>query len=216
MADAISRVTSGDKIGVFCMQHGPGTENAYGGVAQAYGESMPILVVPRRLSAPHRAGRRQLQRDAPDARHHQIGRADHHAGRSRQRHAPRHSRACATAAAGRCWSKCRSDLWNEEVPDPLDYTPVVATRYGPDPEAVREAAKMLAKPSARCSMPARACTGPSAWKQLRAARRASRARRSSPASRARARFPETHPLVARLRRPRGAEAGAILSSTTRT
>ena len=47
MADAISRVTSGRKIGAFCMQHGPGSENAYGGVAQAYGESVPVLVVPQ-------------------------------------------------------------------------------------------------------------------------------------------------------------------------
>src|ERR1700758_3867469 len=46
IADAISRLTSGRKIGVFCMQHGPGAENAYGGVAQAFGESVPILVVP--------------------------------------------------------------------------------------------------------------------------------------------------------------------------
>ena len=46
MADAISRVTSGRKLGVFCMQHGPGAENAYGGVAQAYSESIPILVMP--------------------------------------------------------------------------------------------------------------------------------------------------------------------------
>ena len=47
MADAISRVTSGRKIGAFCMQHGPGTENAYGGVAQAYSESIPMLVIPQ-------------------------------------------------------------------------------------------------------------------------------------------------------------------------
>src|SRR5580692_11394330 len=47
MADAISRVTSGRKIGAFCMQHGPGTENAYGGVAQAYAESVPLLVIPQ-------------------------------------------------------------------------------------------------------------------------------------------------------------------------
>src|ERR1043165_10090093 len=47
MADAISRVTSGRKIGAFCMQHGPGTENAYGGVAQAYSESVPLLVLPQ-------------------------------------------------------------------------------------------------------------------------------------------------------------------------
>src|SRR3712207_5965767 len=39
MADAISRVTSGQKIGAFCMQHGPGAENAMGGVAQCYGAS---------------------------------------------------------------------------------------------------------------------------------------------------------------------------------
>src|ERR1041384_2618788 len=47
MADAISRLTSGSKLGAFCMQHGPGTENAYGGVAQAFGESVPILVLPQ-------------------------------------------------------------------------------------------------------------------------------------------------------------------------
>ena len=42
----MSRLTSGQKIGVFAMQHGPGAENAFGGVAQAYGESVPILVLP--------------------------------------------------------------------------------------------------------------------------------------------------------------------------
>src|ERR1700683_1871825 len=46
MADAMSRVTSGRKLGVFAMQHGPGSENAFGGVAQAYSESVPILVLP--------------------------------------------------------------------------------------------------------------------------------------------------------------------------
>src|SRR4029079_705198 len=46
MADAVSRLTRGKKIGTFCMQHGPGAENAYGGVAQAYGDSVPVLVLP--------------------------------------------------------------------------------------------------------------------------------------------------------------------------
>src|ERR1035437_10547374 len=40
MADAISRVTSRQKIGVFAMQQGPGTENAFGAIAQAYSESV--------------------------------------------------------------------------------------------------------------------------------------------------------------------------------
>jgi len=46
MADALSRMTSGEEIGVFVMQHGPGAENAFGGVAQAFGESVPVLIMP--------------------------------------------------------------------------------------------------------------------------------------------------------------------------
>lgn len=52
MADAISRVTSGRSIGAFCMQHGPGAENAMGGVAQCYGESVPVLVLPMGAKRP--------------------------------------------------------------------------------------------------------------------------------------------------------------------
>src|SRR5256886_6151998 len=46
MADAVSRISSGERIGVFAMQHGPGAENSFGGVAQAYGDSVPIVVLP--------------------------------------------------------------------------------------------------------------------------------------------------------------------------
>jgi len=46
MADAVSRMTSGERIGVFTMQHGPGVENSFGGVAQAFGDSVPIVVLP--------------------------------------------------------------------------------------------------------------------------------------------------------------------------
>ncbi len=37
MCDAVGKLSSGEKIGVFVMQHGPGTENAFGGVAQSFG-----------------------------------------------------------------------------------------------------------------------------------------------------------------------------------
>lgn len=46
MADASSRVTNGKTIGVFTMQYGPGSENAFSGVAQAYADSVPILLLP--------------------------------------------------------------------------------------------------------------------------------------------------------------------------
>ncbi len=46
MVDGYSRITNGRKIGVFMMQNGPGAENGFGGVAQAYSESVPILLLP--------------------------------------------------------------------------------------------------------------------------------------------------------------------------
>ena len=47
MADAVSRLTKGAQMGVFVMQQGPGAENAFGGVAQAFADSVPVLVMPQ-------------------------------------------------------------------------------------------------------------------------------------------------------------------------
>ena len=46
MADAYSRITDGERIGVFAMQAGPGAENAFSGVATAFSDSSPVLVLP--------------------------------------------------------------------------------------------------------------------------------------------------------------------------
>lgn len=46
IADGFSRVSNGRRIGVFAMQAGPGTENAFAGVATAFSDSVPILVLP--------------------------------------------------------------------------------------------------------------------------------------------------------------------------
>ena len=50
MVDGYSRVTNGKRMGVFMMQNGPGAENGFGGVAQAYSESVPILLLPAGMS----------------------------------------------------------------------------------------------------------------------------------------------------------------------
>jgi len=50
MADAVSRMTKGGQMGVFVMQQGPGAENAFGGVAQAFADSVPVLVMPQGYS----------------------------------------------------------------------------------------------------------------------------------------------------------------------
>src|SRR6185369_4752883 len=38
-----------------------------------------------------------------------------------------------------------SDLWHAELTKPLEYKPVVITRIAPDPEAIKEAVKVLTK-----------------------------------------------------------------------
>ena len=57
MADGYTRATNGEKLGVLVVQSGPGIENAFGGIAQAFADSIPILVLPgggdqRRLGVP--------------------------------------------------------------------------------------------------------------------------------------------------------------------
>ena len=47
IADGFSRVSSGRPPGVFTMQYGPGAENAFAGVATAYSDSVPVLVLPQ-------------------------------------------------------------------------------------------------------------------------------------------------------------------------
>jgi uncharacterized protein len=46
MADGYSRASNGRRIGVVAVQHGPGAENAYAGIAQAFADGSPLLFLP--------------------------------------------------------------------------------------------------------------------------------------------------------------------------
>ena len=46
IADGFARVTNGRRPAVFAMQYGPGAENAFAGVATAYSDSTPMLLIP--------------------------------------------------------------------------------------------------------------------------------------------------------------------------
>ena len=52
MADGYTRMTNGHRTGVVVTQGGPGIENAFGGIAHAYAESTPILVLPGGTARP--------------------------------------------------------------------------------------------------------------------------------------------------------------------
>jgi thiamine pyrophosphate-dependent acetolactate synthase large subunit-like protein len=142
MADAVSRVTSGQRIGVFCMQHGPGTENAFGGVAQAYGDSVPIVVIPmgypRRIAniPPNFSALLNFRNVAKWTE--QVNVADV---------APEAMRRAFTQVKnGRprpAVIEIPTDVFQEEIPDQLDYTPAPRHRSGPDPRDVERAARAL-------------------------------------------------------------------------
>ncbi len=144
MADALARVTSGRKLGAFAMQHGPGAENAFGGVAQCFAESVPVLVLPmgypRRLAhvPPNFNSVRSMATVTKSAEPITLA-----------AEVPNIFRRAFTrlrnGRAGPVLVEIPNDMWTEEVPEPLDYQPVFSTRYGPDPVDVRKAAELLSQ-----------------------------------------------------------------------
>ena len=141
MADAIARVTSGKKTGMFVMQHGPGAENAYGGVAQAYSESVPILVMPmgyaQRIAWVDRNYFSSLSMKGITKSAEPITSAKELPNVMR-----RAFQRLRSGRGGPVLVEVPNDLWAQEC-DPKDYVSPKFVRTGTDPDAVREAAKML-------------------------------------------------------------------------
>jgi acetolactate synthase-1/2/3 large subunit len=46
IADGYSRMSAGQGFGACAVQYGPGIENSFGGIAQAYADASPVLVIP--------------------------------------------------------------------------------------------------------------------------------------------------------------------------
>ena len=46
IADGFARATNGRRPSVLVVQSGPGIENAFGGLAQAFADSIPVLIIP--------------------------------------------------------------------------------------------------------------------------------------------------------------------------
>jgi thiamine pyrophosphate-dependent acetolactate synthase large subunit-like protein len=166
MADAISRVTSGRTIGAFCMQHGPGAENAMGGVAQCFGESVPVLVLPmgyaRRLAniEPNFNSSQAMKAFAKSAEPINIAAEVGNIFR-------RAFTKLKNGRGGPVIVEIPADMWNEEVPEPLNYTPVLRTRYGADPVHVRQAAALLISAKRPVIYAGQGVHYAQAWPQLR-------------------------------------------------
>ena len=142
MADAMSRLSSGKKVGVFAMQHGPGSENAFGGVAQAFGEGVPILVLP--MGYARRIAHIRPNFNSTEAMSHVAKTTEPVTSADEVPNIMRRAfTQLRNGRGGPCVVEVPTDVFNEELSGELDYTPVSGTRYGPDPDDLAKAAKTL-------------------------------------------------------------------------
>jgi acetolactate synthase-1/2/3 large subunit len=192
MADAVSRVTSGDRIGVFAMQHGPGTENAFGGVAQAYGDSVPIVVLPagfprrQMMVNPNFNSFLNYQHVTKSAE--QVVMADAVPDALR--------RAFSQVKNGRprpVLVEFPNDLLRDDVPDGWQYTPAAKFKSGPDPRDVTKAAELLVAAERPVIYAGQGVHYAKAWKQLRELAELLEAPVTT-SLQGKSAFPETHPL----------------------
>ncbi|MBH5396257.1 thiamine pyrophosphate-requiring protein [Bradyrhizobium sp. CNPSo 4010] len=192
MADAISRVTSGRSIGAFCMQHGPGAENSMGAVAQCFGESVPVLVLPmgyeRRISHVEPNFNSSEAMKAYSKSTEPIILASEVENIFR-----RAFTKLKNGRGGPVLVEIPADMWNEEVKEPLNYSPVLRTRYGADPAHVKEAAALLINAKRPVIYAGQGIHYARAWPQLkRLAERLAIPVTTSLGGKSS--FPETHPL----------------------
>jgi acetolactate synthase-1/2/3 large subunit len=142
LADGYSRIKRGKKNGVFAAQAGPGIENAFPGVAQAYTENVPLLIVSGGLALAKQYVQPAFRaaevykpvtkwsalahnvQELPD-----LMRRAYHAMRS--------------GKAGPVLIEVPDEVFEAEFKGPLDYVPVPVQRAAPDPDAVKKAVQML-------------------------------------------------------------------------
>jgi acetolactate synthase I/II/III large subunit len=192
MADAVSRVTSGERIGVFAMQHGPGAENSFGGVAQAFGDSVPIVVLPggypRKLLniPPNFSSFLNYQHITKSTEQVILTEAVPDAMR----------RAFTQVRNGRprpVLVELPYDLLNEEVPDGWAYTPAPRLRSAPDPRDVGAVAAALVAAERPVLYAGQGVHYARAWPQLRELAELLEAPVTT-SLQGKSAFPETHPL----------------------
>ena len=144
IADGYSRVTNGRPAGVFAMQYGPGAENAYAGVATAFSDAVPMLLLP----LGHPSGRDGVYPHFSSVRSYESVTKNVERLQSPELVADTMRRAFALLKMGRpgpVMVEIPADIGDAEAPEGVleSYRPVKAAVAGADVEAVDEAAAAL-------------------------------------------------------------------------
>jgi len=144
IADGYARVKNGKTLAAFCMQYGPGAENAFPGVATAYSDSTPILLVP----LGHQRDRAQVFPLFSSARTFASVTKSVETITAGGQVADVMRRAISVMRMGRpgpAMVEIPADVVNEEVSDALieAYRPVKVTAAGANAREVETAARVL-------------------------------------------------------------------------
>jgi acetolactate synthase-1/2/3 large subunit len=142
IADGYSRIKRGKRNGVFAAQAGPGIENAFPGIAQAYSENVPLLIVSGGLPLAKQYVRPTF-RAADVYRAVTKWSALAHNVQELPDLMRRAYQAMRSGRAGPVLIEVPDEVSEAEFKGPLNYQPVPVLRAAPDPTAIKKAAEML-------------------------------------------------------------------------
>ena len=137
LADGYSRIKRGKRNGVFAAQAGPGIENAFPGIAQAYAENVPLLIVSGGLPLA-RQYVRPVFRAAEVYRPVTKWSALAHNVQELPDLMRRAYHAMRSGKGGPVLIEVPDEVFEAEFKGALDYVPVPVQRAAPDPDAVQE------------------------------------------------------------------------------
>ena len=142
LADGYTRIKRGKKNGVFAAQAGPGIENAFPGIAQAYAENVPLLIVSGGLPLA-RQYVRPVFRAAEVYRPVTKWSALAHSAQELPDLMRRAYHAMRSGKGGPVLIEIPDEVAEAEFKGELDYAAVPGQRAAPDPDAVKKAVQML-------------------------------------------------------------------------
>ena len=142
IADGFSRTTNGRRIGVFAMQQGPGSENAFPGAAQAFADNVPLLLLP----GGYATSRSFVSPDFSAIENYEHVTKWQAQVADVQRIPELMRRAfyqLRTGKGGPVLLEVPTNIWTADFEGKLDYVPVCGNRTAPDPHDVKGAARVL-------------------------------------------------------------------------
>jgi acetolactate synthase-1/2/3 large subunit len=142
IADGFSRIKRGKRNGVFAAQAGPGIENAFPGVAQAFSENVPLLVVAGGMPLA-RQYLRPVFRAAEVFRPVTKWSALAHSAQELPDLLRRAYHAMRSGKPGPVLIEVPDEVFTAEYKGTLDYVPVPVARAAPDPDAIKKAVELL-------------------------------------------------------------------------